>query len=504
MRARLYSALFLSVWLGFLFPSPAAERVALVIGVDRYDHLEKDAQLTVAVSDAELIAGALREAVPPFEVNLLKNAEQDEAEEALDRFITKARGAECALIYFAGHGVEYHGENFLLVKDTNVTALSNDVRRMKRRLGNEALALQAVVDDLDATAAGVKLVILDCCRNNPLEAVSTGGTRSIVGSKGGLAAVTPPSGTLISYSANVGQEANDGLFTSILVKHLKRPNLPILKVFAATREEVRTQSEALAAKGEGVRHVPGEYNMLSVSGTDFVFVKDLSVSVVDSEMEDLRRRLAEAEQKLKESTKTMAVAPPQTGYFPAGGSHGFTNSLGMKFLPVTGTDVLFCEHETRVKDYAVYAAGNPGVSMEWKNVEYEGIRQTELHPVVKVKWDEARSFCEWLSRREGIRYRLPTDLEWSFAAGVGEGEDLNLLPNQREKRNLGYPWPGPWPPPAGTGNYLGNEFMAVFWNEKVNRHRDSHIFTAPVKSYRKGPNGLFDLSGNVSEWCGDW
>ena len=169
------------------FSVTAADRVALVIGVDRYDTLPPEAQLEVAVQDATLLADTLESVDPPFQVTLLQDADWKSAQTSFDAFLDLAKNAECALIYFAGHGVEYHGENFLLVKDSDVGNISADVQRMKRRLGTGAISLQSWVDSLDASQANVKLVILDCCRDNPLQAEDGAGTRSTVGSRQGLA-----------------------------------------------------------------------------------------------------------------------------------------------------------------------------------------------------------------------------------------------------------------------------------------------------------------------------
>ncbi|MAS95449.1 MAG: hypothetical protein CMO55_19795 [Verrucomicrobiales bacterium] len=291
------------------FSVTAADRVALVIGVDRYDTLPPEAQLEVAVQDATLLADTLESVDPPFQVTLLQDADWKSAQTSFDAFLDQAKNAECALIYFAGHGVEYHGENFLLVKDSDVGNISADVQRMKRRLGTGAISLQSWVDSLDASQANVKLVILDCCRDNPLQAEDGAGTRSTVGSRQGLAQVTPPTGTLISYSADAGQQANDGLFTPVLAKNIRESNFPILRVFATTREQVREISESWAQadsqKGipsefRRVRHEPAEYNKLNVAGMDFCFNKSAAPA---DDIESMEAKIAEMEKQLEEKRK---------------------------------------------------------------------------------------------------------------------------------------------------------------------------------------------------------
>jgi hypothetical protein len=262
-------------------------RLAFVVGVDQYENLPPEAQLSVAVSDARRMKETLESLDPPFTVRMVADGDVRGVESAFDAFLDEAKGAECALVYFAGHGVEYHGANFLLVKDTSVSDISADVERMKRRLSTEAISLQGWVDSLDGTRAQVKVVILDCCRDNPLKAEDGSGTRAVVGASRGLAQVTPPSGTLISYSADAGQRANDGLFTEVLANNLKTPGLSILKVFAKTREEVREISTAwaeedasrgLAPDSRRSRHEPAEYNKLNLAGTDFAFTRGVPVA----------------------------------------------------------------------------------------------------------------------------------------------------------------------------------------------------------------------------------
>jgi hypothetical protein len=178
-----------------------------------------------------------------------------------------------------------------------------------------------------------------------------------------------------------------------------------------------------------------------------------------------------------------------------GTNSSFVNTLSMKFVPVPGTEVQFCIWETRVKDYAAYAAANAGVDAKWKT---PGFTQADTHPVVKVSWNDARAFCAWLTKKElaagklkpGQRYRLPTDAEWSVAVGLGK-EVGNTPKEKHQGFKEVYPW-GKKHPPSESGNYGSGLKVDKF--EK----------TSPVGSFAANQHGIHDLGGNVYEWCEDW
>jgi len=202
---------------------------------------------------------------------------------------------------------------------------------------------------------------------------------------------------------------------------------------------------------------------------------------------------------------TAAANPPPTA---ATKDTPFVNSLGMKFVPVPGTDVLFCIHETRKQDYAAYARGDAAAAEKAKEFALKfGAGPND--PLPYATWDDAQAFCAWLSRTEGRTYRLPTDREWSYAVGIGDQEKwnadttpatVNQVPDQ-------FPWGTGWPPPKGAGNYRDETYNARNSNADGNYiqgYDDGFNTFAPVMSFTPNRLGLYDLGGNAWEWVADW
>jgi hypothetical protein len=176
------------------------------------------------------------------------------------------------------------------------------------------------------------------------------------------------------------------------------------------------------------------------------------------------------------------------------------NSLGMKFLPVG--NLLVAVWPARVRDYAAFC------SATGRSRQAPDFPQDDTHPVVKVSWEDANAFCDWLTKKEndegnleeGQQYRLPTDAEWSMAAGLPD--EGGATPEERDGKLRDFPWGKQWPPPNGAGNYADAALRRSGVPVIAGFH-DGFAQTSPVGSFPPNRAGLRDMGGNVWEWCLD-
>ncbi len=236
------------------------------------------------------------------------------------------------------------------------------------------------------------------------------------------------------------------------------------------------------------------------------------------------------QQKRAEAVKAAAVAQsatagiaaralpatPQSRIEQASKEAPFVNSLGMKFVPVpiaggrsSGKLVLFSVYETRLGDFERFADSG--------KYQAPAFQTSTEHPAVRVRPIDAVTFCLWLTERElkaqglptGYHYQIPTDHEWSCAAGIGELENAEAPALQKvnpgfaaSQPALAFPW-GPWPP-LRSGNFADALGRNRGLTQAIAGYDDGFPFTAPVGQYPPNAFGLHDLAGNAAEICEDY
>lgn len=218
-----------------LVPAQAEKRLALVIGNDNYENVTK---LRKAANDATGIGKTL--SALGFTVTTATNVPRREMNKTLQKFQNSIEEGDVVLFFFAGHGVEIDGENYLLPIDVP-DATSDQLEFIK----SETIRLNTVLDDLRGRKSRLNLVILDACRNNPF----SGTAGRSLGEQKGLARISAPQGTFVMYSADVGETALDRLgdndanpnsvFTRTLIPLMNTPGVDLVDTARQARRKVR-------------------------------------------------------------------------------------------------------------------------------------------------------------------------------------------------------------------------------------------------------------------------
>ena len=209
-------------------PAVAAEqRWALVVGNAAY----KDAPLVNPANDAKAMAQALQAA--GFTVLLRTDVGHRAMLDAVREFGNRLRQGGVGVFYYAGHGMQIKGRNYLIPIGANI--------QREDEVAYEALDAQAVLDKMETAANGTNLMILDACRNNPF-------ARSFRSSVAGLAPMDAPVGTLVAFATAPGGVASDGqgsngLYTQYLLDAMRKPGAKVEDVFKQVRAGVRRESQ---------------------------------------------------------------------------------------------------------------------------------------------------------------------------------------------------------------------------------------------------------------------
>src|SRR4051794_19485103 len=298
MRAFRWFSLFFFMWLT-CGSAQAERRVALVIGNSAYNSVP---QLANPVNDATLVGGMFKKAGFDI-VDTRLNLSVVDMRKALRDFGVKARDADVAVIYYAGHGLELDGNNYLIPTDA---ALETDTD-----VFDEAFPLDRVLFAIEP-AKQLRLVILDACRDNPFAKTMkrTVASRAI---GRGLAKVEPTSpNTMIAFAAKAGSTASDGdarnsPFAAALVERLPMPGLDLRKAFGFVRDDV--------LKNTAYKQEPYVYGSLGGDDVPLVPAKPVAAGPQASPQESVRRDYELALQIAPREVWTAFLAQYPDGFY---------------------------------------------------------------------------------------------------------------------------------------------------------------------------------------------
>ncbi|HIC09943.1 MAG TPA: PEGA domain-containing protein, partial [Campylobacterales bacterium] len=239
------------------------KRTALVIGNNNYIHLQP---LRNSINDARAVAKKLENL--GFEVVYLEDGTSREIRDKVDEFVKKLKSKKgVGLFYYAGHGLELGGVNYLVPVEANI--------KKRMDIKYESISLSDILLQIENSKDRLNVVILDACRANPF--AKNDYLRAVLGDGKGFTTPPPAKGLYIAYSADVGEWASDGkgnhsVFTKSLLKHIDREGLKLNDIFKLVREEVEKETNG--------KQSPASYDKTT---GDFFFVlpKKRDFKVVD-------------------------------------------------------------------------------------------------------------------------------------------------------------------------------------------------------------------------------
>ena len=499
----------------------ADKRVALIIGNSAY----KDAaRLTNPVNDAQDLAALL--AGLDFDVTLKTELTIAAFSRAVTDFAVKARGADVALFYFSGHGLQLNAVNYLMPVDAK---LENELD-----VKLQTISAQDIVEVMER-AARMSLVFLDACRDNPIAerlfATMYSGGKSGGGGKG-LARIADRGGeTLIVYAAEAGKTAQDGItrnspFAAAMLKHIATPGLEVEVMLKRVTAEV-LKATANKQQPERVSRLVSEFYFKSAAAPPRpepdrskpprappeeallgpFDMKRAPAPMTQAEEAALRPRAAFQECV---ACPIMVVVPsgsfimgsPEAQYGHTGTEdpqHTVTlarNFAVGRFEVTVGQYVEFLNDSIRQRRFderwAATAPQESDASIvrsdEGASPRFSAKPGQEDYPVTYVSWRGAADYASWLSRRTGATYRLLSESEWEYAARAGStavfpfGDDGLRLCDYGNVADL-----------SGQKKHQ--------WSRATDC--DDGYGLAPVGRFQPNAFGLYDMVGNAAEWVED-
>jgi len=458
---------------------PAQQKYALVIGNANYVNAAK---LKNPVNDANDMAAVLKGL--GFSVDIVLNGTQEQMVNAVMRLKQKLSVSKNSygFLFYAGHGVQSNGENYLIPVNADIPG--------ENFLRNRTVSLQEMLDEINDAGNEFNVIVVDACRDNPFSWKRSG-------SRGLSVLFQQPADSIIIFSTVAGSIANDGegrngLFTSHLLNNLKQSDLEVMEVFRRTGADV--------SRASGNQQRPAVYSQFY--GTAYLGKKKQAAATP----KPLPAPAAVPAPAPAPAVRTLPVSTMvriQAGTFimgsptiePERGSNEIQHQIMINSFYIGN-------YEVTQKEYQEIMGKNPS------NFKGDNL------PVENVNWFDAIEYCNKRSQKEGLTpaytinknqidpnnktddkikwtitwnknangYRLPTEAEWEYACRAGMTMPFSTGSNIT----------------TSQANYNGDN---PYNNNTMGEYRQK---TTEVGSFPPNAWGLYDMHGNVFEWCWDW
>ena len=499
----------------WLLAQVPGKKYAIVIGVERYDlnffntlrYAEDDAiELGQALEDLGFVVVTMTDKaeLPAHNPN-----SADKIIKLLETSCGRVRPEDTLLVFMAGHGALLRNQPLLADGSHESYFCPEDADLNKL---DSLVPMSRVMDIVNSSAAERKLLIVDACRNEAESDLFRSKSADL--GTVGLTPRTVPKGMLALFSCAENEksvehpELQHGVFTYHIIKYLRGDG----EGMVYPRDQVSLVELAHYATRETKDYVYKKLNR------DQSPVLKSPTGVVDWPLGRVQRSLIENDLGMK--LQRIPVGEFMMGnedsvdqlmkLFPYAEKAWLEDAANQHRVKITKPfyvgqfEVTVGQFRTFVEDadykteaesdgqggYGLDASGHYKQDRKytWRN---PGFTQTEDHPVVNVSWNDAVKFCQWLSRKEGKTYRLPTEAEWEYACRAGTTTRY---------------WFGSDPEALTTVDNVTDATAYAKYNrlKLAVKSRDGFVTTAPVGSFRENPWRLHDMHGNVAEWCQDW